>query len=672
MTAHVARSDLECRARLFEPGERLGWIFRDRMSFIRPFTDPQPARKPVPAEIVNGAAQAAAKHSLRVKRTVRYGIKIAALFLVLSACSAVASSDAAGGFFMMLVVTVAACGLIIGLSHSSKQSSINAVGETERRLAAEHERQLEHWKRAKEAHHVAERQRVDQLDEWGAARIPTGKRRIDVFGGSLWGWQAFLSVYGTSALVERPVIVADLSQELVCDELLSLAAAAGVPVDAQLLPDQLATTSLLYGLPARQLTDALIESMYGGDNSASVRSERAMDDRILSKVCDALGEDLSLRRVAGALRALMDEPDDSGALTAKERRFFADELFGVDYRRQAADALRRLEAHIQPMEALGSEHTPRQPGYLTCVALASGGRSVRGEFLTDIIVQWLTHQVVDSGSAISPEVIIAGADKIELRNLEHLANACERRGVRLTLLFRHLRESGQRMIGGGAVGFMRLGNHDEATQAANFIGRQHKFVVSQLTRTLGGNETHTGTESYGESETESISVNVTTGWSSSSGSNWSSNGNGGNSSSSRSFSRSEGHSSSTGRNWSTSKAHALGSNWSDAESRQRVHEYSVEPGELQQLPDHAMVLVQPKHGGNGPALVAVEFDPAIVTLPRVSMQPLSDDVAGPARSRETSPQAHQQAVSFQHTGQQVFDQPVSGGHRPLPYGTPGH
>ena len=110
---------------------------------------------------------------------------------------------------------------------------------------------------------------------------------------------------------------------------------------------------------------------------------------------------------------------------------------------------------------------------------------------------------------------------------------------------------------------MRLGNHAEAEQAASYIGRQHKFVLSQLTATSGGNQslTRSDTQGYGDSDTSSRS--------------W------------QEFhlgpgSRSRG--TSTSQNWSTAHSWADGTNWSDAAATQRVYEYAVEPTVLQNLP----------------------------------------------------------------------------------------
>jgi hypothetical protein len=147
---------------------------------------------------------------------------------------------------------------------------------------------------------------------------------------------------------------------------------------------------------------------------------------------------------------------------------------------------------------------------------------------------------------------------------------------------------------------MRLGDHQEATQGAEFIGRGHKFVLSGITRTLGGDDTHTTADTYGESETRGGSnETIRTG---------------------RHISRRRGTNWSRTRNWSQTESVAQGTNWSDASSASRVYEYAVEPRVLQDLPEYAMILV--KGQGRGSVVQAVEVDPAIVTLPRVSMEPL--------------------------------------------------
>ena len=159
---------------------------------------------------------------------------------------------------------------------------------------------------------------------------------------------------------------------------------------------------------------------------------------------------------------------------------------------------------------------------------------------------------------------------------------------------------------------MRLGNHSEAAAAADLIGRQHTFVLSQLTATLGGNQTHTRTDTEGWSE----STTTTRGWHDTA--TFGRGHEGG--LISRAIGHSESISSSTSRNWSVATSWADGTNWSNAESTQRVYDYTVEPTTLQHLPDYALLLAATRSSGMD--LTPVECDPAIITLPRVSASPL--------------------------------------------------
>jgi hypothetical protein len=256
----------------------------------------------------------------------------------------------------------------------------------------------------------------------------------------------------------------------------------------------------------------------------------------------------------------------------------AGELFPPWYRHQIGPNLVRLDAFLTDLARYAGQRGgyPDAPAYYTCLALDSSARSARGELLLALAVQWLTVQV-SASAASAPTVIIVGADEITRPHLERLADACERRHVPLTLMFRHLREDALAVLGAGGAAFMRLGHHGEAEQAASYIGKQHKFVLSQLTATLGGNETHTRTDTDGYGATDQ-------------------------------------------RTWSVARSWASGTNWSTATATQRVYEFAVEPSVLQGLPDHALLLTAP--GRTGSDLRAVECDPAIVTLPGVSPRPL--------------------------------------------------
>ncbi|MCO6008190.1 hypothetical protein NE236_24735 [Actinoallomurus purpureus] len=673
------QSLLERRSLLFSPDPRLGWVFRDRWAFYVPFTESPPQPQQLPQYLhqqVVTTRQALDRHR---RRTLPLSITAFAILALFSACAA---SDYEWGktstplaSFVLALICLGPGVVLTAIAANAWRAAREAYETARRRAEEAYGAAMRDWQARKNQHEAAEHHKANGRPEWGAVPRPLSRKRLDVFGGTLWSWEALLTTYGSSALFTGPLLVIDLSREMVCGELATLSRAAGIDVDAQLLPAQLATSTLLSGLEPRELADAIVESMYGGTPDAA-RADRSMDDRILTKVCDALGDDVSLARIGAALRALMGEPDDSTALDRDERRRIANELFSVEYRRQAHANLSRVESYVHPLEQLGTRPERGGSGYLTCIALDSSARNVRSELLTDLIVQWVTHRIAASGSP-RPSVVVAGADELARRHLERLSDACERRGIPLTFLFRRLRETGGEMIGGGAVAFMRLGNHEDAARAADFIGRDYRFVLSQITKNVGGNESHTESDTEGEGDSDSISLSTSIGTSTnwgttrSSGATRSGGGPFGffadrstNTGDSRtrgggtSETDTHGESRSVSRNWSSAYSYAVGTNWSDADTTQRVYEYAVEPVTLQHLPDHAVLLVESHHEG-GRKLTAVECDPAIVTLHRVATTPLPDP---PRRPRAVRPPA-----GVPHPPPWAAPQAVEPPREPLPY-----
>jgi hypothetical protein len=674
---------LSRRALLFSPSPRLGWSFRDRWLFRVPFTEPRPRPQPLPDYLHRQVAQTEQLARRRLSRALPIS---AALFIVLALFSACAAGDfmfaqTATPALVLAIICALPGGALTGMALLARRNAREAYALAVRQTRETFETADRTWQQRRSAHEQAEHARINAMPEWGAVPRPASRGRLDVFGGTLWSWEALLTTYGTSTLADQPLLVLDLSREVVCTELAMLARAAGVFVDAQMLPTQLAQSSLLSGLGTRELIDAVVESMHA-DNPEATRAERSMDDRILTKVCDALGDDVTLGRIAASLRALMGEPDNSEVLGRDERRRIGNELFSVEYRRQAHANISRIESYIHPLETLGTEQPEdRDTGYLTCIALDSHARNVRSELLTDLLVQWVTHRVAASATS-RPSVIVAGADELAARHLERLSDACERRGVPLTFLFRRLAETSSHMLGAGATAFMRLGNHDEATRAADFIGRDYKFVLSQITKNVGGNESHTETDTEGEGDADTISVSDSTGTSTNWGTNRSSgvtHSGGGmfgffpDRSTSTGTSRTRGGgtsdthtrgtSRSTSRNWSSAYSYATGTNWSDADTTQRVYEYTVEPVVLQHLPDHALLLVESAPHGRR-RLTPVECDPAIVTLDRVTTDPLPDP---PPPPRPASEPAGAPAAGVPNPQQWANPPAVEPPRPPLPY-----
>jgi hypothetical protein len=572
--------------RLFAPGIRLGWTFRDRHALAAPYREPRPDPERVSKDLAERTVVAAASYA-RAQRWVIKPSLLAGLILLLLAGYARGAHQRAGAYAALAGATVVAgSGLGYTIRCRWRQDRTAAV-----RPEQSYRQALEDWQRRADAHTEAELDRLGPVPQWATASPPT--LRTDVFGGSLPGWRALLITHGTSILTAGPLLVMDLSGQFASRDLTAAAQAAAVPAAQFVLPRDLGRCGLLSRLSPSQFADALVEAIHAGAPGAA-RADRAVDVRVLGQLAAALGGWVTPARLAAATQVALGQVVPAGLLSAEEEARIGGGLFPASYQQQIGPNLIRLEAFLTDLARYTgpgpAAPAAPPPAYYTCLALDGGARSARAEMLTALAVGWLTV-LVSASTARAPAVIVAGADEVTRPHLERLAGACERRRVPLTVMFRHLREDALHMLGGGTAAFMRLGHHTEAEQAASYLGRQHKFVLSQLTATQGGNRTLTGgsSEGCGDSDTASAS--------------WPefSLGPG-------SRSRSRG----TSRNWSTSRSWADGTSWSDATTAQRVYEYAVEPAVLQNLPDQALLLAA--RGPAGPRLQAVECDPAIAAV----------------------------------------------------------
>ena len=390
---------------------------------------------------------------------------------------------------------------------------------------------LAEWDVRAADHAAAEEDRIADEPEWSTLISPA--RRTDVFGGTLAGWQGLLTVHGASLLAERPVLVADLSGQRCVQLLMTTARREGVPVAGYRMPRDLGRSGLLAELPPAQLATAIAEAVHaggtggGGPGMAASRADRALDIRLLQQLAGVLARrGVTPRRLAAAVRcalggtiaaAAVPGGSGQGLLGGDEADLIAGDLFPTAYREQVMGSLVRLDAVLAELAASAADGQPGRLGWLTCLVLDPAARSPAGEVLTSLIATWLTVQVAAEPAARQarpvPAVIIAGADEVPRAHAERLSDACEMRGVPLTLMFRHLRDDAASLLGGGTAAFMRLGNHAEAEQAASYLGRRHTFVMSSFTATRGGSRTTTqGTsDSYGTGK--ALSDASTGGWS---------------------------------------------------------------------------------------------------------------------------------------------------------------
>ncbi|MGW0946068.1 hypothetical protein ACWD4O_26515 [Streptomyces sp. NPDC002623] len=611
--------------RLFDAGQRLGWIYRDPESLRHPFVEPEPQREQVAAGYENQATAARLDHQDRRGSALKIGGGVAAACFVLSFYF--------GPAMAIIGVVVLVLGLArLALAQQKLSSATGALTAQHGALEQRFQSSWQVWQQRRQYHESQQEQWVRSLDAWGTRPIGPDTRRLDVFGGSQRGREGFLTVFGTSTLQERPVIVVDLTQALVCRELSMLAEAAGVPVDVQLLPGRMAESSIVGGLAPHELVHALVEAVHG-DNPEAGRAERAVDTRILTQLCGALGADVSLARLGAGLRVLMGETDDTKCLGRDERNRIADDLLNDKNKDQVRDSLFRLVSFVHPLEQLGTARGGRGPGYLTCLALDFGAGSASTELLADLAVQSVMRRL-STFEETAPSVVVAlGEQGLQRRHLEQLAQVCERRGAQLVLSHPHLRDAAEQMIGGGTVAFMKLGNHQEANVAADFIGREHSFVLHSLTdtegRTVNTSVARTIGSSVSRGTTHSESVTRGSNWGSSSSTSYQAGASPFSASTSTSTSSGGSYSETTGistsvthsTNESTTRTTGDSDSTSLATGRQRVYEYVLEPTQLQALAEFSLLVVERRAGG-AVQVHPVDCNPNIVFLDRVSMSPL--------------------------------------------------
>jgi hypothetical protein len=200
--------------------------------------------------------------------------------------------------------------------------------------------------------------------------------------------------------------------------------------------------------------------------------------------------------------------------------------------------------------------------------------------------------------------------------------------------------------GNAAVAFMRLGNAEDAKAASEQIGMAHRFVLSQLTETIGTSVTDTlggsYTSTFGDSASNATSTSGNESRSTGTGRSSPSGGGvlplrGGGSRSSQSgtsWGTTESTSLTTGIStstaWGVSTSRATGDSESLARSLQRSRELVVEPSELQRLPVTAMIV---SHGvGAGRRVLLADANPAIGSLPVATLAPLTDSNRAPAEA----------------------------------------
>ena len=630
----------------------MGWEFAPARRVAAP-----PRARPVPvAERFDDGWLAAQKSiSAAVSRPALAGA--AACGLAVLFVSAGGLTGAIGRLPAGLGALACAGGAVLGLRSAwrerrrlaavvaGERRRVEAAGLVRARLLAERTTEQASRYRAWQRHQAV----AAAKPAWFPVALPAGIDRVDVAGGSLAGWAALVTMIATPRLsANGEVSVIDLTEGAVAADLIGLAHDAGLAPLVWVLPGDLPRLDLGTGLAAPALADvlAIAAAAAGRDGdapgsrpTAGAAAEVATDCALLERVLGVLGPDPALASVNAALRVLADiattnEDVSAGLLSADQPRQLRT-LFGTGAaQRIVLDRAYALESKLRSLDVLGTGHppAPRDRTRLRVAALDRRAGHIGNRMLAAYLVAALTHMLrqAEPAEPWAHVICVLGADRLAGDVLDRLADACEISRTGLVLAFRsipaHVRERLGR--GNAAVAFMRLGNGDEARAASELIGTEHRFVVSQLTDTVGTSVTDTWGGSYttslgwSGSVADSFSASTSSGGSRGRGRGRQGFGPFGdfNSTSSRdsNYSVSESDSVSlteginTGTSWGISLSRALGENASLGRTVQRSRELLVEPAELQRLPPSAMIVSYPSAAGR--TVLLADANPALGSL----------------------------------------------------------
>jgi hypothetical protein len=482
--------------------------------------------------------------------------------------------------------------------------------------------------------------------QWYPVTMPAQVSRLDVAGGTLAGWSALLTMIAAPRLAAGgEVTVLDLTEGGPAADLLALAAAWDIDPLVWVLPADLPRLDLGLRLGHASLAEVLaLTATASGSSGSSAESggpaDQARDAALLGRVLEVLGADATMPQLIAALRALAQAGGPwqqlpgaarpAGALSADQLTGLS-AMFGRGTERLVVDRAWALEARLRALDSLGTAMTGQPPSRLRVAWPGRGAAQLGSRVLGRYLAVALTEELRQGPAGVPWQhtICLLGAERLAGDVLDRLSDAAECAGAGLVLGYRSIAAPVRERLGRGnaVVAFMRLGNAEDARAAAEQIGSEHRFVISQLTDSVGTSLTGTAGGSYAStagtasSLTQAGSATWTTGRSRGQGrsrhdriapfaevSGSASRDASTSAAVSDSVSVTEGTSASASWGWSLSRA--AGATSSTAGTAQRSRELLVEQHELQHLPETAVVICQ--HGPAGRQVVLADANPAIM------------------------------------------------------------
>jgi hypothetical protein len=640
----------------------LGW------QYATPHPDPgPPPRRPVPPEREQVsadwlAAQRREEHQISRPLRIACGVALViALALVICVVSGLLSAIVAAPAIAVCLAAGGLAGYAVWQGERALRVRIAAERQRVERFRADQDSRLFAWQ-AEHARQVrdwqARRSAYESQMRWYAVSLPAGIDRVDVAGGTLSGWSALLTMTAAYRLAAGgEVTVVDLSGGATAGDLVTVARDGGVAPAVWVLPEDLHRLDFAASLGVGDLADVLAMSVSAVEERGSTAG-LAIDSAILERVMSVLpgapggqgapgAPGVRLASVAAALRALAQvgdpQADVAAGLLTEQELSQVSRLFGQGASdRVVLERALAIESQLRKLAATGSDPAGLPRSRLRVVALDKRVGVLSAKLLGSFVVTALTHLLgqAPAGQPWQHTIFLLGAERLRDDVLDRLTDACENSRAGLVLGYRSIPPQVRQRIGRGnaAVAFMRLGNAEDAKAASEQIGTEHRFVLSQLTETIGTSVTDTTGVSYtstvGDSASVSDSSSDSESRSSSSGRSSSAESSllpfgGGRTRSgetgevrgtSQAQSLTAGISTSTA--WGVSTTVAAGDSQSLAQSLQRSREFLVEASELQRLPPTAMIVSYAT--AEGRRVLLADANPAIGGLAVATMAPFGE------------------------------------------------
>jgi hypothetical protein len=490
------------------PGQlQLGW------QYAAAYPDPgPPPRRPTPPEAERLSPDwvaAQRREESRLNRPLKAAFAVAVVLgLVLAALGAAGSLGA-----LLTGLAVTCCALVAAVSGyalwqgeralrsrmADERARIGRVREAqESRLfawQAEHAAQMQAWQARKLAY--------EQQKRWYAVRVPDGVHRVDIAGGTISGWSAMLTTAAASQLAAGgEITVLDLTGSAVALDLGGFGRATGTDPLVWVLPGDLPRLDLDGGL-SRDARAELLSAVAGAADEPGSDRNPPLDHAILERVIDVLGGRPAIAGVAAGLRALAGDPGDdvaAGLITAAQAaRLTALASRGTDGRAILERAW-VLESRLRKLAPAGTGPVPLPRSKLRVVALDRRVGTVSSRVLGTYLAAALAHRLraTPPGAPWQHTLFVLGADKLRGDILDRLGDACEQTATGLVLAYRNIPEPIRSRLGRGnaVTAFMRLADAEDARAASEQLGAGHRFVLAQLTETIGGSVADTADGTY--------------------------------------------------------------------------------------------------------------------------------------------------------------------------------